>query len=510
MKNSRKENTVRNIYWGIINRVLSLVFPFIIRTIIIKKLGSEYLGLGSLYTSILQVLSLSELGISSAITYSMYKPVAENDYKEIKALLSFYKTIYKKIGIIIFSLGVCLLPFLEYLINGDVKVDINIYLLYVLYLLNASISYLLFAYKSSILVATQRNDIESKLTSAVNIGMYLLQVLILYLIPNYYLYYVITPLAAIALNIIRSYIVNKIYPQYIGSEQLNDDEIKAIWEKVKSLIIYKIGGIVSNSADNIVISSFLGLTVLAIYNNYYYIISALFSILVIYYESMKSGIGNSLVLESKEKNEDTFNALMLLQGWIVGWCSICLMCLFQPFMRIWVGTKLMFATPIVFLFAVYFYVWKIQDIVHTFKEALGFWEKDKFRPLISSVFNLSLNLATVKLLGIYGVIISTILSEILITLPWAPRILYEQYFEKSSRNFYIVLLKYTVITLFAGGCTYGCCLLIKCSNPWMDFGVRIILCIVIPNIIYVLLLRRQKEFFKVIDWGKSIVYKRKQ
>lgn len=507
MGNNRKENTVRNIYWGMINRVLSLVFPFIIRTIIIKKLGSEYLGLGSLYTSILQVLSLSELGISSAITYSMYKPVAENDYEKVKALLSFYKTIYRKIGIIILSLGICLLPFLRHLINGDTNVDINIYVLYILYLLNASISYLLFAYKSSVLVATQRNDIESKLTGLVNIGMYLLQILILYLIPNYYIYYAMTPLSAIALNIIRSYIVDKKYPQYIGSAKLNDDEIKEIWSKVKSLIIYKIGGIVSNSADNIIISSFLGLTVLAIYNNYYYIVSALFSILVIYYESMKSGIGNSLVLDSKEKNEDTFNTLMLLQGWIVGWCAICLMCLFQPFMQIWVGKELMFATPVVFLFALYFYVWKIQDIVHTFKEALGFWEKDRFRPLISSVFNLSLNLATVKVLGIYGVIISTILSELLITLPWAPRILYRQYFEKSPKEFYFKLLKYLVITILVGGFTYYCCSLIRFDNIWLILIVRVVFCIFIPNIIYILLLRRQKEFLKTIEWLKSIVKK---
>lgn len=507
MGNNRKENTVRNIYWGMINRVLSLVFPFIIRTIIIKKLGSEYLGLGSLYTSILQVLSLSELGISSAITYSMYKPVAENDYEKVKALLSFYKIIYRKIGIIILSLGICLLPFLRHLINGDTNVDINIYVLYILYLLNASISYILFAYKNSVLVASQRNDIESKLTGLVNIGMYLFQVLILYLIPNYYIYYAITPMATIALNIIRSYIVDKKYPQYIGSAKLNDDEVKEIWSKVKSLIIYKIGGIVSNSVDNIIISSFLGLTVLAIYNNYYYIVSALFSILVIYYESMKSGIGNSLVLDSKEKNEDTFNTLMLLQGWIVGWCAICLMCLFQPFMQIWVGKKLMFATPVVFLFALYFYVWKIQDIVHTFKEALGFWEKDRFRPLISSIFNLSLNLATVRVLGIYGVIISTILSELLITLPWAPRILYRQYFEKSPKKFYFTLLKYLAITILAGGVTYYCCSLIRFNNIWFILIVRVMFCVFFPNIIYFLLLRRQKEFLKTIEWVKSIIKK---
>ena len=508
MKNNRKENAARNIYWGIINRIVSIIFPFFIRTVIIKTIGSEYLGLGSLFSSILQVLSLSELGISSAIVYSMYRPVAEGDNKTICALLTFYKKIYRKIGTFIFVVGLCLLPFLDFLIDKKSTVDINIYILYILYLTNASISYFLFAYKSAILTALQRNDIESKLVGTINIIMYLVQIVMLIFTKNYYCYYIITPISSIVLNIARSIYVDKKYPEYITEEKLDESFKSKIWNNVKSLIVYKIGGIVSNSVDNIIISAFLGLTVLAIYNNYYYIISALFSVLTVYYESIKAGIGNSLVTDSVKKNEETFNTLMLLQSWIVGWCSICLFCLFQPFMMLWVGKSLTLKMSHVLLLSVYFYVWKIQDIVHTYKEALGFWEKDKFRPIVSSLLNLTLNLMSVKFWGLYGIILSTILSELLINLPWAPRVLYKYYFKKKAGGFYIRLLKYTGITLVAGYCTYALCSLSCANNGWGELTAKMVICASIPNMIYIALFCRQKEFSKIMTWIKSLLKNR--
>ena len=170
----RTKNAVRNLVFGFINKMIIMLFPFVIRTIIIRELGAGYLGLGSLFTSILQVLNLAELGFSSAVVFCMYKPIAEKDSETICALLNLYKQIYRIIGIVILVIGLALTPFLPYLIKGTVPNGINIYILYYIYLFNTAITYFLFAYKSTLLVAHQRNDVVSNISSLTNILQYFL------------------------------------------------------------------------------------------------------------------------------------------------------------------------------------------------------------------------------------------------------------------------------------------------------------------------------------------------
>lgn len=500
MKIDRKRNSVRNMLWGWINKVITILGPFVIRTIILKVLGTEYLGLSSLFISILQVLSVAELGFSSAIVYSMYKPIAQEDEKTICALLNLYKNFYRLIGCIILGIGLLLMPFLPNLINGSYPDDINIYLIYLLYLFNSVLSYFLFAYKSSLLQAHQRNDIESNIATVLQLGMYACQIIVLLLYKNYYVYIIFMPIFTLLTNTVSAIMVNKMFPTYICKGKLNTDMTKQIRDKVGSLVIYKIGNVVSNSVDNLVISAFLGLSFLAIYGNYYYVLLALFGILAIYYNSMRAGMGNSLVVESVSKNYNDFNNLLFIQGWIIGWCSICLVVLYQPFMQLWVGKDLMFSMSMVILFAVYFYVWKIHDIVHTYKEALGMWDVDRFRPLISSGVNLVLNIIMVKYIGIgiYGIVLSTILSELFVTLPWAPRVLYNGYFHKNAFIYYSKLLKYLTITIIVGSITYFVCIFLP-SYGWIWLIIKFIICVIIPNSLFALVYVHNKECNEVFQ-----------
>ena len=271
----RRKNTIRNMIWGTLNKLLITLVPFITRTVIINILGTEYLGLNSLFSSVLQILNLTELGISSAIVFFMYKPIAQNDEKRICSLLNLYKKIYRIIGIIILILGLLILPFLDNLISGDIPNDINIYYLYIIYLVNTVITYWLFAYKKSLIEAFQRNDVVSNINSILYILQSLFQIVMICKFKNYYLYVMIMPIITIANNIVCAIYAKRKYPQYIAKGDVDKATKKELKKKVSGLVVYKICTTTRNSLDSIFISAFLGLNMVAIYNNYYLIMNAI-------------------------------------------------------------------------------------------------------------------------------------------------------------------------------------------------------------------------------------------
>ena len=332
MKIERTKNTLRNIVFGFCYRLLSIILPFISRTAILYILGEQYLGLSSLFTSILSFLSLAELGVGGAMVYSMYKPIAENDTITIRALLNLYCKFYRAIGTVIFVIGLCLTPFLRILIHESLPQNINIYILYLLYLLNAVLSYWLFAYKSAVLQAFQRNDVESKIAMIITPLSYAVMLETLFLTRNYYAYIIWLPIFTTITNVIRLIYVDKNFPGLEPEGEISQELRKSIVKKVKALIGTKLNTVVLNAADNIVIAVFFGLTTIAIYGNYYYIMSSIIGFLGIVYSAMTAGLGNSIAMESVEKNYRDFMKFSFMNSWLVGWFTICLICLYQPFM----------------------------------------------------------------------------------------------------------------------------------------------------------------------------------
>lgn len=493
---NRTENFIRNVTYGAFNRIISILFPFIIRTMIIKFLGEEYLGINSLYSSILQILNLAELGFSTAIVVFMYKPIADKDDTTVCALLNLYRKIYRIIGITILVIGIVLTPFLKYLISGDYPGDINIYLLFLLYLLNTSISYLLFAYKKSLLNAHQRMDLTEKVGGSVRIFISIVQIIVLYYTRDITLYVFTNVICTFLDNIICSYVADKMFPQYKSKGTVEKETRKKIYQNVGALTIQKIGNAVSISLDTVVISAFLGLTTVAIYGNYYYIISAITVFLTLIYGSITAGVGNSIVVESKDKNYQDFITFSFLNTWLVGWCAICLLCLFQPFMMIWMGKSLLFEMHIVILLVLQFYITLIRKVVLTYKDAAGIWKADKFKPLVSCIINLILNIFLVRMIGVEGVIISTIISYFFIELPWETRVLFREYFQKKELHYYFRMGQFSMIFLALALLTYITCALLPIYGVgW--FMLRIIICLFLPNLIFILLYRKSAEFRQV-------------
>ena len=433
---NRKKNIVRSISWGLVNKAIAIFLPFLSRTVLLYKLGTEYVGLQILFTSVIGLLSLSELGIGTALVYSMYEPMAHNDTSRVCSLLNLYKKCYRIIGVIVAVLGVVMLPFLPNLLSGDYPNDINIYSLYLIYLANTVLSYFLFAYKKSIIVASQRVDIQSNINSVVIVTQNLLQFTLVLAFSNYYLYALVLPICTLIENISVNYIVNRFYPQYRAKGRMKFSDLPEIKTQIVGLLMQRIGTVVLSSADSLVISSFLGLYILGQFNNYHYIITALFGLLVIVQTSLKPIVGNSIVMETKEKNLKDFYNMNFLYIWVVTWMAASLFCLYQPFMLIWVGEKNLLSNEFVLLMTINFFVHKWGDMLFVYQEAAGIWWKTKYIPLTAAILNIIINIVTVKLFGVEGITFGTIVSILVIYDFGYAKILFNEYFGKENFNRY--------------------------------------------------------------------------
>ena len=493
-KIERTKNATRNIIFGVILKAYQIIVPFLIRTAMIYLMGVQYLGLNSLFTSILQVLNLAELGVGSAMIYSMYKPIAEDDNATICALMKLYKTYYRIIGLVIAVIGCALTPFIPKLISGDVPDNLNIYLLYLLNLGATVLSYWLYAYKNCILQAHQRVDIVSKVSLVTSTIQYALQLLVLWLFKDYYLYVIVLLATQALTNITTAMCADRIYPQFKPKGQIATEEKKAINNRIKDLFTSKIGGIIYDSADTIVISSFLGLTALAIYQNYFYILNAITGLITVVFSACTAGIGNSIVVETKEKNYKDLNKFTFIICWGAGFCAVCLLCLYQPFMELWVGKDLMLSSSAVICFVVYFFVRQLNSLFNTYKDASGMWHEDRFRPLVAALTNLALNLILVQFIGLYGILISTVLAIVCVGMPWLLHNLFTVIFEKKYLVGYLKnLLYYCFIILINCTITYFICTKVN-AGLITTLVIRGAICVVLPNLIYLFAYYKRIEF----------------
>lgn len=454
MKIEKTKNASRNIVFGILMKIYQILLPFAIRTIIMYTIGVEYLGLNSLFTSILQVLNLAELGVGSAMIFSMYKPIAEDDSITICALMALYRLYYRIIGGVILVAGLVLTPFIPKLISGTVPPDMNIYILYLLNLLATVLTYWLFAYKNSILQAHQRTDVASKVTIITDTVKYILQIGALYFLHNYYLFVIVLLFSQILNNILTAIVANRMFPQFKPKGKLPKSEVKKINGKIKDLFTSHLGYTIVSSADTIVISAFLGLTVLAQYQNYYYIMSSIIGFMSIIYASITAGVGNSMLTNTKEQNYEEFKTFTLLVCFVSGICCACFMTLYQPFMTIWMGKNMLLSQSIVILLCVYFWFYELVMMISVYKDAGGIWHEDRFRPLISGIGNLLLNFILVKFIGLYGIIISTILSVIFISLPWIIKNVNAMIFNRSPEEYFKIIIINTFKVAFSTAIVY--------------------------------------------------------
>lgn len=485
-----------------IEKIASLLLPFITRTVMIKALGAEYLGLSSLFTSVLSVLSISELGFGTAIVFSMYKPIAEDDNDTLCALLNVYKKVYHVVGAVILVIGLAVTPFLKYLIKGDYPADINLYILYFIYLFNTVISYFLYAYKGALFSAYQRNDLASKRSTFINVASNVFKIVVLLLFHNYYVYVIIIPLATIATNLANAFLANKMFPDVVCRGTISQEMKDGIKKRIMGLVSFKIYNVIFASVDTIVISAFLGLTQLAIYNNYYYIQTSIIGFLVILTSSITAGVGNKMVTNSSDENYTDFKKFTFANGWLCSWCAVCMICLYQHFMQWWMGKDLVFPFDTMILMVLYFLLPRVTTMTYTYREAAGLWWEDRFRPLVATAVNLIVNIILVQIIGMNGVIISTLICSICINIPWGTYILFKNYFKRSPVEYFKQIIYYVFVTAVTAGCTWFICSFLP-DEGIVSMVLKGLICVVISNIILWIFYHRMKEY----EYTKQLVKK---
>lgn len=510
MKLARTQNTIRNAMWGVVYRMVTLMGPFVVKTILIKQLGLEYAGLNGLFQSILTVLNLANLGFSSALVFTMYQAVVDDDKAALCAMMNFFRKVYRIIGFTILGIGLCLMPFINVLIKSDCPSDINLQSLFGIYLFETSLGYLMFAYTLAVFSAYQRTDVSLKIDTVRYVFQYVLQAAVLLIFKNYYIYALMLPLMVIPNNIANYVISRRMYP-YIKCKGTISTEIKkGIYSRVWTLFGHKVGSTVLTSISNVIISAFLGLTMMSLYNNYYYILTAVNGVVEIITNGSLAGIGNKLITDSKEENYKLFKTLNY--GWItlIGAAACCMLCFYQPFISaIWLGSDFLLSDGVMCLIVAFFFSWMFRIMQLTYRDAAGLWTKDWLKPYVGTTVNILGGIVLVNVTkSIAGVLIPTIFVFLFIYFPWEAWAIFKFKFQRSLKEYFTKVGGYVLLCVLGCGISYGLCMLITPHNTFVSLLIRLLIVGITYPTVWILFTFKTFEFKNLIAFMKAHFLKR--
>lgn len=484
--NSRTSNTVRNSITGISVQMIIALTSFVTRTIFIRTLSIDYLGVNGLFTNILSILSLAELGFGGAMVYSLYKPMAEKNNNKINGLMNFYSRIYKIIGTVIFILGLALMPFLPLIIKDAPNVD-NLYFIYFLFLLNSASSYF-FAYKRSILQADQNNYIISQYHFWVVILKSIIQSLILILFQNYFLYLIIQIVFTLIENILISKKVDSLYP-FLEKHNINNLDKKTrneISENVKALSVYKLGSTLMDSTDDIIISSIIGITEIGLLSNYNLIINTVSMALNQINTSLAGSVGNYVSTENTNRQEDLLYRLSFIYYIFYGLSSMLLYMLLNPFINLWIGIDYILPQTTVALLCFNWYFIGMLNPVWTFRSTKGLFVYGRFRPFVTGLINIIVSIVLGREFGLNGVLLGTTISRVATNSWFDPYIIFKKGFNKSPNKYILTQVMFVLLLLIPVGISiYLFKLLPKATIP--IFITQIIIVFIIGILFYLVM-----------------------
>ncbi len=489
---------IKNSFVSLVTKFLCYFVEFLCRTALIRTLPMEYVGVSGIFSNIISVLSLSELGFATVLVYSMYIPLAQNDEKKLLALTEFYKKAYRIITVLVGTLGIFLVPVLPYLIK-DFTVIPHLTLIYLLYLSNTVLSYT-FCYKQSLFMADQKMYITNFYANFFRIIRVFIQIFILLTTQNFILYLSIQLPFTLFTNVFLSYKAKKVYP-FLNSQEhpvLDKDEKKSIYKDVYAVFNHRIGAIVLNSTDNLLISVFFGLVEISKNDSYSMVLTLLRSVFSSLFGALNSGIGNFHAKKTKEETLKLFETLHFAGFWLYTFCTAGFFLFINPMISLFWGDEFLFSLPIVFLLSVNFYILGIRQVPLTFKEALGLLCQDRYIPLIEASINLGVSVLLAKPLGVIGIFIGTFISMVSTTFWYEPYVLLHYGFGLTTTTFWKKNVKYLTAGGLSLGLTYLCSLYLTPLTLLPSLALRLMICILIPNGIFALLFHRTNEFHHMI------------
>lgn len=504
----RKKRSLYNMVASIGSYSLSLIFSFITQAVFISILGVEYLGINGLFTNIITMLSLTELGLGTTIIYKLYKPIAQNDKEKVKSWMNFYKKCYRIIALCVLLIGIAIIPFLG-IIVGDVSINENIIILYLIQILDTVFSYCM-TYKRSLLYADQKNYVINIVHMGYIVLMNITQIIFLYLTKNYICFLLIKVIYRILENIIINLFVNKNY-SYIKESYKNISKVeqKDIFKRMKAIFIQKVSFVINKGIDNIVISMFLGVAAVGYYTNYFTIISAVCAIIFQLMSSFSASIGNLLVEENKQKSYDVYKKINMLNSFMTGGAIVLCSVLIEPFIKIWIGEEYILSKYILISFLLYLYCDSIRRTMTMYKDSAGICIEDKHMYIIMTIINLSTSIVLCKFIGISGVILGTALGYLFLIIFSYPKYVFEPIFKLDRKQYYSENFKYLILIVFTTILSYYICYSIEIDSIFILMILRVIISISIFLMIFYILYCKSNEFLYYKKTIKSVLNKLK-
>ena len=495
---SRTEYSVLNTSVAFVAQITAILMGFVTRVVFTRTLSAGYVGINGLFTDILNILSLSELGVGTAITYALYGPIARNDIRKQQILMRIFRSFYRMTALFVLGAGLLLIPFLNVLMKGRPDVD-HLVLIYLLYLINSVVSYLLI-YKRTLVDAHQLNYLTVLYHKGFLVLQDILQIIILLTTHNFILFLVIAVVCTITGNILMSRKADKLFP-YLKEpckDKLPAEERKDITRNIKAMLMHKLGNVAVNNTDNLLISSFVGVISAGIYSNYFLIIGSVRQVLDQAFQGVAASVGNLGVTEDGEKSRQIFRQLFFIGQWMYGFAGICLFEMLNPFVELAFGKQYLFPVEIVLVLCINFFLTGTRKAVLIFKESMGLFWYDRYKAVVEAVLNLVISIALVLKFGIVGVFLGTFCSTVLTSLWVEPVILYKYRFKRSPAGFFGLYAAMMGVMAGVWWITDICCQLFS-GAAFTNLVYRLLICVAVPNLLLWIVYGRTREWKAL--WG---------
>ena len=492
-KRSRSSNAIKNIIVALLCQVVTFVFSFATRTIFIKLLGDEYNGLTSFFQNVVAMLSFTELGVGTAIIYALYKPIADNDIERLKSLMDFYKNVYRILAVIILVLGIIVTPTLKFFLETDVSLG-NVSLYFFIYLGNTAVSYL-FIYKSSILNADQRNRTVKLITTIFLILKNVVEIGVLLITHSFIAYLCVQLICTVLNNLTISTVANKYYPWLKEkATKLDKTERKSIFDDVKSMFVYRVGGILLNNSASLIMSRIVGVVILGFYSNYNLFIGAATTLLELVFHALTGSLGNLNSSKDNKSSEKVLRECNFMAFFLYTICAVGMFVLLDDVVYIWLGSERILGKSVCFAMVANLYIFGMLQGVMAYRTTTDLFRITKYIILVTCTLNIGLSIAMGIKWGLFGILIATSIARMATNFWYEPLMLYKKIFKMPASKHFVRQAMYFTTTLASGAVTYFVCDKLFTEVTILTIAVKFVLCVAIPSIIIFVLYFKTEEF----------------
>ena len=507
---SRTEYSARNTSVAVTSRLLAIFMGYIVRIVFTHTLSEDYVGVNGLFLDIINILSLTELGVGAAITYALYMPIEKRDIEKQKSLMKLFKDFYHIVALIVAVAGLMVIPFMDVLIKDPPNVE-HLTFIYLLYLTNSVSSYLLI-YKKALIDAHQLAYIGTLYQTVSWMVQDVLQIAVLIYTRNFILYLLLNLAATIISNILISRHANKLYPflKEKTVEKLPDAERHDIFKNVKAMLMHKVGTVVVSNTDNLIISAFVGIRSAGRYSNYYLITVSIKQVIEQFFQGIMASVGNLGVSEKPERIRRIFRATFFICQWLCCFSTIAFLELLDPFVGIFFGKTYIFSRDVTVMICISFYVTGMRYATVVFRDSLGIFYYDRYKAIFEAVFNLLFSIIFAQILGTAGVFLGTIVSTLLTSTWVEPYVLYKYRLKVPVWEYFGRYLLYVIVAVGCYFATDYLCSLLTVESVALTLIIKAFICLIVPNVIMLAVYFRTWEFKLLIKKAKFLLAKRRE